>query len=516
LIDESRDEDTAQQLRNGPRRRRSSAVDGSSSFSLVCEPDSPSHSKRGTFKTPSLQRNTGQQDKIVVSSERTSDGKETRAQWKDKQLQLWIHSIDPKGSIVAKPEDEGVELSAPSNIRSRASALKDFARLQKKSGNESHRSLISRVQGKWRSLVMFVDHSLPILNPNTRGKIAWDLFIMSFVLFCAITVPLDISYGLPTTDNIFNILNWSINLVFAVDICVNFRTAYFDNQGYLVRDSDRIATNYLKLWFWIDLFATLPYDLLAMAFGMNGGGVQTTVLQFLKTPRLLRLGRLVRILDRVKNVNWLRVAILIFGMIFMSHWLACVWYMMYQFCTFPEGQSIYDWSFYVASEDGSIPAYYLNAYYQSFLLIVGNYQVPSNNAERVFFIIVGILGTCFYAAAVGQMSVLIANMSIVSLRHKQKRDMTMDVLRYTGASEADQKRVEGYFDYVTQYSHPTNEGMQFVYELPKALYQDIAGLLFKEALTRMPFFKDLEEAFLTAVSLKMKIVTYTPREVIFM
>ena len=57
--------------------------------------------------------------------------------------------------------------------------------------------------------------------------------------------------------------------------------------------------------------------------------------------------------------------------------------------------------------------------------------------------------------------------------------------------------------------------MQFVYELPKALYQEIAGLLFKQALSRMPFFKDVEELFLSAVSVKMKIVTYTPKEVLF-
>lgn len=151
---------------------------------------------------------------------------------------------------------------------------------------------------------MFVDRNLPILNPSTRGKIAWDLFIMSFVLFCAITVPLEVSFGLPDTDSILDILNWAINLVFAVDICISFRTAFIDQQGYLVRDSDRIASNYLKFWFWIDLVATIPYDLLARAFGIGSGGIQTTILQFLKTPRLLRLGRLARILDRVKNVNW--------------------------------------------------------------------------------------------------------------------------------------------------------------------------------------------------------------------
>jgi len=58
-----------------------------------------------------------------------------------------------------------------------------------------------------------------------------------------------------------------------------------------VRDSDRIAINYCKFWFPIDLAATIPYDLLAMAMGFGKGGLQTTVLAFLKMPRLLKLGR---------------------------------------------------------------------------------------------------------------------------------------------------------------------------------------------------------------------------------
>jgi hypothetical protein len=46
----------------------------------------------------------------------------------------------------------------------------------------------------------------------------------------------------------------------------------------------------MRFWFWIDLAATIPYDLLAKLFGATGGN-STAILGFLKTPRLLRLGR---------------------------------------------------------------------------------------------------------------------------------------------------------------------------------------------------------------------------------
>ncbi len=44
--------------------------------------------------------------------------------------------------------------------------------------------------------------------------------------------------------------------------------------------------------------------------------------------------------------------------------------------------------------------------------------MPRNNAERLFFIFINILGTCLYSAVVGQMAVLVANMNTIGLRHK--------------------------------------------------------------------------------------------------
>ena len=60
---------------------------------------------------------------------------------------------------------------------------------------------------------------------------------MAFVIYCAVDVPLELSYGMPQTMGIVDILNWSIDLIFAVDIALNFRTAYIDAQGYMVGQS---------------------------------------------------------------------------------------------------------------------------------------------------------------------------------------------------------------------------------------------------------------------------------------
>jgi potassium voltage-gated channel Eag-related subfamily H protein 6 len=52
----------------------------------------------------------------------------------------------------------------------------------------------------------------------------------------------------------------AIDSAFAIDILLNFRTAYIDATATLVRDGARIAAHYSRTWFPIDVVATFPFD----------------------------------------------------------------------------------------------------------------------------------------------------------------------------------------------------------------------------------------------------------------
>ena len=47
-----------------------------------------------------------------------------------------------------------------------------------------------------------------------------------------------------------------------IDILVNFNSAYYDNNGNLVKDRKTIVSNYLKTWFLLDFIASFPFDLI--------------------------------------------------------------------------------------------------------------------------------------------------------------------------------------------------------------------------------------------------------------
>jgi len=82
--------------------------------------------------------------------------------------------------------------------------------------------------------------------------------------------------------------------------------------------------NYLKSWFIIDLLSCLPYDVFN-AFDHDEDGIGS-LFSALKVVRLLRLGRVVRKLDRYLEYGAAMLILLLCFYMLVAHWLACIWY----------------------------------------------------------------------------------------------------------------------------------------------------------------------------------------------
>merc|ERR1719160_380418 len=66
-----------------------------------------------------------------------------------------------------------------------------------------------------------------------------------------------------------------------------------------IRDRREIAKQYLKCWFWIDLFSILPFDILSIA----GDSEIFSALKSVRIIRLLRLLKLVRIVKASRMMS---------------------------------------------------------------------------------------------------------------------------------------------------------------------------------------------------------------------
>ena len=77
---------------------------------------------------------------------------------------------------------------------------------------------------------------------------------------------------------------------------LSFRTGYLQGDD-LITDKSLIASRYLRGFFWVDLFSTVPFDKIAVLIwpDMNGSKVR-----IVKMIRLLRLGRLFKLMRILK------------------------------------------------------------------------------------------------------------------------------------------------------------------------------------------------------------------------
>lgn len=168
------------------------------------------------------------------------------------------------------------------------------------------------------------------MKHNSRFRLNWDLFIMLLAIYNCVSIPFNASFA-PESIIYYVIFEHSIDVLFAVDILINFRTSFVHSKtGLEVVDSKIIARNYvLGGRFWIDLLASIPFERIYTLIqpGTNSGTLE--LLGLLKLVRLLRLGRVIRYMKFKTGLKiGIRIIQLLFFLLLIVHWIGCIWYML--------------------------------------------------------------------------------------------------------------------------------------------------------------------------------------------
>ena len=96
-----------------------------------------------------------------------------------------------------------------------------------------------------------------------RPRLIWDWLILLIVAYIAITVPFNVAFKIHDRYYAMFTIDIFFEVVFVVDILINFRTTYIDvESGRLISQPSKVAIHYLKGWFFVDLLAALPFELL--------------------------------------------------------------------------------------------------------------------------------------------------------------------------------------------------------------------------------------------------------------
>jgi len=77
------------------------------------------------------------------------------------------------------------------------------------------------------------------------------------------------------------IIDLIVDIMFIVDILINFRTTYVNKKDEVVSHPGKIAIHYFKGWFLIDMVAAIPFDLLLFGSGSDDVGAGLSLIAFI-------------------------------------------------------------------------------------------------------------------------------------------------------------------------------------------------------------------------------------------
>uniref|UniRef100_A0A8C3KDE3 Cyclic nucleotide-binding domain-containing protein n=1 Tax=Calidris pygmaea TaxID=425635 RepID=A0A8C3KDE3_9CHAR len=357
-------------------------------------------------------------------------------------------------------------------------------------------------------------------------KAVWDWLILLLVIYTAIFTPYSAAFLLNDQEEArrhhcgyscspLNVVDLIVDIMFIIDILINFRTTYVNSNEEVVSHPARIATHYFKGWFLIDMVAAIPFDLLI--FG-SGSEETTTLIGLLKTARLLRLVRVARKLDRYSEYGAAVLFLLMCTFALIAHWLACIWYAIGNV----EGQRI-GWLHSLGQQIGrplnasdprggpTIKDKYVTALYFTFssLTSVGFGNVsPNTNSEKIFSICVMLIGSLMYASIFGNVSAIIQRLYSGTARYHTQMLRVREFIRFHQIPNPLRQRLEEYFQHAWSYTNGID--MNAVLKgFPECLQADICLHLNRSLLQNCKPFKGATKGCLRALAMKFK-TTHAP------
>ncbi|XP_076149450.1 voltage-gated delayed rectifier potassium channel KCNH5 [Alosa pseudoharengus] len=367
-------------------------------------------------------------------------------------------------------------------------------------------------------------------------KTTWDWVILILTFYTAVMVPYNVSFRTKQNNNVsWLVLDSVVDVIFLVDIVLNFHTTFVGPAGEVISDPKLIRMNYLKTWFVIDLLSCLPYDIIN-AFENVDEGI-SSLFSSLKVVRLLRLGRVARKLDHYLEYGAavLLLLVCVFGLV--AHWLACIWYSIGDYEVIDElTNSIRtdSWLYQLASSVGSPYRFnasgsggweggagreslYITSLYftMTSLTTIGFGNIaPTTDGEKIFSVAMMMVGSLLYATIFGNVTTIFQQMYANTNRYHEMLNNVRDFLKLYQVPKGLSERV---MDYVVS-TWAMSKGIDTDKVLsicPKDMRADICVHLNRKVFNEHPAFRLASDGCLRSLAVKFQTIHSAPGDLIY-
>ena len=362
------------------------------------------------------------------------------------------------------------------------------------------------------------------------------------LVFTATVTPFEVALLEPMFDPLF-FTNRVVDVIFSIDVIIQFLTMTEKSTQSLthgtvwVTEPLAIACNYIKSWFFLDVFAIAVsgFDVYAVIAQQISGEAPTDLsnLTILKTMRILRLFKLMRLLrtSRIAKRWETRMAIdyamlsifkCVVGVILASHWMACVW-VLQAFIASPtpmpswlgdDGYCIYDNTTSAGYTCQSATNMYMAAAYWSVMTItsVGYGDIaatPFNPTEQAVCIALMLVSSLIYAQVIGTYCGVVANLNPEATAFRETLD---DLNRFMTREELPNEMRQRLREYFHQSKHLRLCEVQrgLLSHMPPSLKGEVSWQTNQSWLKKIWFLRNAPTQFMVELAMSLNALVYAP------
>lgn len=358
---------------------------------------------------------------------------------------------------------------------------------------------------------------VPVLDPQASAySEKWDIIMTTALLVTALWTPYEVAFidrGEMQPGKLIFFVDRALDIVFVKDMVIQFVTSYpEEREGTVrwVRDRTKIVSHYLSGWFWTDLIATMPLDLIVEAACIENNQALRTVkvVRLARLFRLMKVGRIVKKWQAAWGVSYGQVDLMkfFFGTVMAVHWMSCMWGLLAlsaQEAANPdartwltglfEGKKMSDEEREFYSKPQRV--YIISLYWAVMTLTSLGYGdiVAENINEYAFCVCCFVTSGLIWAYVIGSICGIISAMDPLLIQYQQNMDLLNIMMVDNNLPEDMRRRMRDYFQESRVLQRKNNQHT-VVSTLSPGLQGELAVRLAQDSLHRVWYLRPMLES----------------------
>ena len=383
-----------------------------------------------------------------------------------------------------------------------------------------------------------------IISCTDPRRIGWDIHIMLLLFYIALVTPIRIGFDQEARledDPFFFYLEKYIDILFILDIFVNFCTTYFDDDDKEIKLHSKIAITYCKSWFALDFISSIPFDWF-MENEANLANVQAAktakvakagragkivkVTRVLKLTKLLRLAKGSKMYTKYMDYFQLTRIQLKLGQLFImtlliAHISACLFALVGKLNTLVYlDMNEYQESWIATA--GLMDAHWFEQWTTAFYFVVATITTvgygdvsPETPLEKSFVSLLMMFGGAFYGFIIASLASLLASWDINKTVLEGKMDGITNYMKIRKFPRQLYRKVRSYYRHYYNKKTALDE-QAILADLSSQLRREVVDFMVSDMrgqiLTQVPMFEGLDHVYLAHILTLLKPLTVSVGE----